>query len=350
MTHIHDLFDTIMETIFKNLPKHDRLKCKEVCQRWHDNLMEIPAFRGDRCIYLPKDCRVEDPLMIFSATKSPYEKLKVKNVNETDDFGTLARVLGNNGLEFVHFDNTSPKTIQQMLPEMRFINSLFFVCKDESYPEFHKIPNRVFLGNIKDVVIRFFKANYEKMKIFFDLEIPALQKLIPKAATIDIAVYNFELDEWPSCLTDVISSSNVDFKIFQVTIPAICTSKSLLEFIKCKFAKNLEFLDVDLDKIENFQHSLPSLRNLTIKHSYDGVAIEIEAIEKIDKLCPQLEVFELFTVENISHLLDPLKDILTTGFKNLKKFLLFMEDENVVFKKKSGVIEMFELKSLTELK
>lgn len=71
--------------IFKNLPLHYRLKCKQVCKRWYELLMKRKIFREDRHIHLT-DCLIEPgrpPMSVFMDAKLPYDILTLK-IRELD--------------------------------------------------------------------------------------------------------------------------------------------------------------------------------------------------------------------------------------------------------------------------
>lgn len=71
--------------IFKHLPLHYRLKCKQVCQRWYILLMTRAIFHQDRHIYF-SDCFIEPnrpPMSVFMNAKLPYQILSVKNTRNS---------------------------------------------------------------------------------------------------------------------------------------------------------------------------------------------------------------------------------------------------------------------------
>uniref|UniRef100_A0A336MGH8 CSON015075 protein n=1 Tax=Culicoides sonorensis TaxID=179676 RepID=A0A336MGH8_CULSO len=148
MVCIDDLFDWILETIFNYLPRHYRLICKEVCQRWYELLMTRSIFQKDRHIYLTK-CLVEPnrpPMSIFMKAKYPYQLLTIdngniyhpifKDIGETLEFW---QYLGES-ITDIHIKNNMRPILYGILYEMPNIKTIYIHDTfDRSVSDFRRL-------------------------------------------------------------------------------------------------------------------------------------------------------------------------------------------------------------------
>lgn len=112
------------------LPLHDRLKCKEVCERWYEILMERAKFRGDRHIYLRK-CMIkanQPPMSVFMQAKYLYDILSIQTgvkFDNLDDLIQFGRYLGLKVTEVVlnRFHHKNCK-VYMIVGEMPLVKSL----------------------------------------------------------------------------------------------------------------------------------------------------------------------------------------------------------------------------------
>lgn len=122
----------LLETIFQKLPLHDRLICKEVCERWYSLLMKRAIFRNDRHIYL-KDCQIRPnraPMSVFMDAKYPYEILTIQCNVKYDCLNSLhhfGQILGSSVKEIVFaFFYHDSRELCSILYDMPLVKSITF--------------------------------------------------------------------------------------------------------------------------------------------------------------------------------------------------------------------------------
>lgn len=126
--------------IFKHLPLHYRLKCKQVCQRWYILLMTRAIFHQDRHIYF-SDCFIEPnrpPMSVFMNAKLPYQILSVKNTLHSPPIQDFTK-------ETIEFW----RHLGQTVTEVHFEGDVDYEHEFETYKILFEMPNVQLLSDKK---------------------------------------------------------------------------------------------------------------------------------------------------------------------------------------------------------
>ncbi|XP_063696385.1 uncharacterized protein LOC134827597 [Culicoides brevitarsis] len=260
MTSIHDLLDEILEMIFKELPHHDRLICKEVCQRWYILLMESPVFKADRHIFLT-NCQLQDdfpPMSIFLNATRPYENLKFGDIIQISDFQKSANYI-RSFVKTLNFIGTKKMWMLLILENAPLLESLDFIEGDLSLP----VKNSVF-----NEVIEF--KNSKK-------HLEQLKTIIPSACKVNCHMkFNHFLfsKENIENLAEFLSTDQTTFFIDYIHANFKNITKQTIEkFLACDV--NYETFELDITGNNNFEYDsfLDKLKasNITLNLPFSNV-------------------------------------------------------------------------------
>lgn len=319
--------------IFKKLPLHYRLKCKEVCLRWYTLLMTRRIFRLDRHIYLNK-CAIEPglpPMSIFMQASYPYDILTLangchsipftRNLKETLDFW---RHLGQS-ITDIRFDSSIDPEMYGILYEMpqikvlRFKNSLDrvtvgIICM-------YLTQFKPLLPNLKMLIATSCVIGPSKLTL---KQAAALRKIFPENIKIKVvgtgAVGGMQVEE----ILPVLQSVQANMMIVQVDEGPNDISKSLLAtetlpFQCMKLIYPKASAEPSFDFLKAFLAKHPNVNSVYLECMYVSIPSTLTQITGIK-----------ITKDNLKNPLRSMKVL--EPLVNLKSIeIYFPEDENCIF-------------------
>lgn len=306
--------------IFKHLPLYNRLKCKEVCQRWYELLMTRAIFRQDRHIYMNK-CLIEPnrpPLSVFMNAKFSYDILTLDNgniyhplVNHLDRTLDFWSHLGHSIRE-IHIANNIRPALYKIFFEMPQLEVLVFRNSFEEATEglflvHDEVQNRPFLPSLKRFVAK--EAIIEISKKL-SKPIETLRSMIPKSAEIVIERINVYGNDVLEEILSTIQTIQVNAMMIIVRDHQHSTIKQLLScerlplhYMKFVYSSeeesNLDFLNVFLTKHANIRNAKIDFKYVPIPYPFNQLTKLTIAEQGIEPL-RSFKVFEpLINLESI---------------------------------------------------
>lgn len=254
--------------IFKSLPLHYRLKCKEVCKRWNELLMTRSIFRLDRHIYL-NHCFIEPhrpPMTTFMDAKFPYDILTIDNqnkqlpfYNELDETLAFWRHLGKTVTE-ITIGTTNHLDLYKILfemPQIRMVtlkNDLEEVAKT-LFALWHENPEQKLPASLEKIKIHSTLFNSITMP---SSDLLKLNQVIPDDAEVIIDII------------DVLSFQHEDIMIFaqcvngtSMRIPTRTPRNAIMQHLLK--LENLPFKDMRFN-FDNKQPSFDYIQKLLETH------------------------------------------------------------------------------------
>lgn len=291
----------LLELIFKELPRHNRLICKEVCKRWHKLLMERAIFRDDRHIYI-KNCVIEpnrSPMSVFLNANNSYDILTIKSdvrYNALGDLYQFVRHIGKNMTEIILVTTPHTSFVKNILvddtesplfPKVETIN-----IRNKSTDQAPEIICGI-LQTIKEVVTK-------KVDVILDFVAFAPFKNLEHLSTISNVAKINDLDisaDRPNTeMESLLNYENLNCQRLTLTYGPQKSPYSFLEALLTKH-KNIQDVKLYCSALPP-SITFPQITELTLDlfDEIEGEEIAIESLKPLEFL-PNLKKLE---IENVS--------------------------------------------------
>ncbi|XP_063703969.1 uncharacterized protein LOC134833546 isoform X2 [Culicoides brevitarsis] len=328
---------------FRNLKKITIVIIHGFCFGEWNGMSELPALRK----MIPKDVVIHFKVRYLDDPKwLPNFNEAMKALNVHFELIQAILIIGYSSLEREQLLEFSKCGLQQFIIH----------CPERLPMKFEELLNN--MENLRELRI----YGIKDISILRELSAKNLTKITELCIRDAICKSNHDSFSFPSLLElnikncqckkcfETILDSRMP-KLREITIDKPPSPVILRQWENLESVKLIELNEFDLTKI--FQNCLPSLRKfLVLEFELETLELSVEAIKRIDKLCPKLETFELITYElhdiqvNVSPSLEYLGNALTNGFKNLKMFRVTGNEgwSQLQLTKKDGVVNYCNFK------